>query len=98
MTADGNWSLVVVTPLGERRGNLSLKTEGNTLNGSQMADGNSVEIFDGAVNGNEVLWKISITDPMPMTLEFGGPVNGDEIAGTVRLGEFGNSSFSVSRS
>jgi hypothetical protein len=67
MTADGNWGFVVVTPLGERRGNLSLKTEGNTLNGTQMADGNSVEIFDGAVNGNEVFWRVSITDPMPMT-------------------------------
>ncbi len=45
MTADGNWSLVVVTPLGERRGILSLKTEGTTLKGSQSADGNSAEIF-----------------------------------------------------
>jgi hypothetical protein len=98
MTADGNWSLVVVTPLGERRGNLSLKTEGNTLNGTQMADGNSVEIFDGAVNGNEVFWRVSITDPVPMTLEFAGTVNGNEIAGTVRLGEFGSSSFFGSRS
>ena len=80
MTADGNWSLVVVTPLGERRGNLSLKTEEKTLKGSQMADGNAVEIFDGAVNGNEVFWKVSITDPMPMTLEFAGTVNGNEIA------------------
>jgi hypothetical protein len=99
MTADGNWSVVVVTPLGDRRGNLSLKTEGTTLKGRQMTDdGSSAEIFDGIVNGNEVCWKVSITDPMPMTLEFAGTVNGDEISGTVKLGEFGNSSFSGSRS
>jgi hypothetical protein len=84
-TADGNWSLVVATPMGERRATLSAKTDGATLTGSQMADGNSAEIFDGAVNGNEVFWKVSITDPMPMTLEFAGTVNGDEISGTVKL-------------
>jgi hypothetical protein len=98
MTADGYWNLVVSTPTGERRGSLSLKTEGSTVKGSQMADGNSTEIFDGTVNGNAISWKVSITDPMPMTLEFTGTVDGDEIAGTVKLGEFGNSSFSGIRS
>ena len=97
MTADGNWNLVVASPLGERRGTLSVKTEGTTLKG-QMIDENSTEIFDGTVNGDEISWKVSITDPMPMTLEFTGTVDGDEIAGTVKLGEFGNSSFSGNRS
>ena len=50
MTADGNWSVVVATPLGERRGTLSVKTEGTTLKGSQMADdGKSADIFDGTI-------------------------------------------------
>jgi len=99
VTADGNWSVVVATPMGERRATLSVKTDGATLTGSQMAeDGNSADIFDGTVNGNEVFWKVSITDPMPMTLEFTGTVDGNEIAGTVKLGEFGNSSFSGIRS
>ena len=98
MTADGNWNLVVSTPMGERHGSLSLKTEGTTLQGSQAADGNSTEIFDGTVNGAAISWKVSITNPMPMTLEFTGTVDGDEIAGTVKLGEFGNSSFSGIRS
>jgi hypothetical protein len=98
MKADGDWNLVVSTPMGERHGSLSLKTEGTRVKGSQMADGNSTEIFDGTVNGNEISWKVSITDPMPMTLEFTGTVDGNEIAGTVKLGEFGNSSFSGIRS
>jgi hypothetical protein len=98
MKADGDWNLVVSTPMGERHGSLSLKTEGTTVKGSQMADGNSTEIFDGIVNGNEISWRVSITDPMPMTLEFTGTVDGDKIAGTVKLGEFGNSSFSGTRS
>ena len=46
-----------------------------------MADGNSSEIFDGTVNGNTISWKVSITDPMPMTLEFNGMINDDEVTG-----------------
>ena len=94
MTADGNWNLVVASPLGERRGTLSVKTEGTTLRG-QMIDANSTEIFD---NGDEICWKVNITDPMPMTLEFTGTINGDELAGSVILGGFGTSSFSGRRS
>jgi len=98
MAADGNWSLVVATPMGERRATLSVKTDGGTLRGSQTAEGNSAEIFDGTVNGNAVSWKVSITDPMPMTLEFAGTVDGDKLSGSVTLGAFGSASFSGTRS
>jgi hypothetical protein len=98
VTADGNWDLVVSTPMGERRGTLSLKAEGGTLTGSQTADGNTAEIFDGTVNGNQLAWKVSISDPMPLTLEFNGTVDGNELTGSVMLGNFGSSSFSGTRS
>ena len=98
MIADGNWNLVVSTPMGERRATLSLKADGGTLTGSQMADGNAAEIFDGTVNGNQLSWKVSISDPMPLTLEFNGTIDGDEVTGSVTLGNFGSSSFSGTRS
>ena len=82
MAADGNWNLVVSTPMGERLATLSLKADGGTLTGSQMADGNTAEIFDGTVNGNQLSWKVSISDPMPLTLEFNGTVDGNEVAGS----------------
>ncbi len=98
MTVDGNWNLVVSTPMGERRATLALKADGGTLTGSQAADGNTAEIFDGTVNGNQLSWKVSISDPMPLTLEFNGAVEGDELTGSVMLGNFGTSSFSGTRS
>ena len=97
MTADGNWNLVVTTPLGERRGVLSLKTEGKTLSVAKWPTKNSVEIFDGAVDSDVISWKASITDPMPM-LEFNGMINGDEVTGGMILGDFGTSTFSGTRS
>jgi hypothetical protein len=53
--------------MGERRATLSLKADGGALTGSQMADGNTAEIFDGIFNGNQLSWKVSISDPMPLT-------------------------------
>ena len=64
---------------------------------AKRTGGNSADIFDGTVNGNDLSWKVSITDPMPMTLEFTGTVNGDAISGSVKLGAFGTSSFSGTR-
>ena len=98
MSADGNWSLVIATPLGERQSTLSIRTDGGTLTGSQTADGNSAEIFDGVVDGNSISWKVAISDPMPMTLEFNGTIDGDKLEGSVALGAFGSASFSGTRS
>jgi hypothetical protein len=97
VTADGNWNLVISTPMGERQATLSVKAEGPVLKGSQGAEGNSAEIFDGSVNGDAISWKVSITNPMPMTLEFSGTVQENNLNGTVVLGAFGSSSFSGTR-
>jgi hypothetical protein len=97
MAADGNWNLVIETPMGERQATLSVKTEGSLLKGSQSAEGRSMDIFDGAAKGNEVSWKVSITDPMDMTLEFTGAVEGDRMSGSVKLGPFGDAAPAPSR-
>ena len=68
MAVDGNWNITLSTPMGERKTTLSVKTAGGALNGTQGADGNSTEIFDGTANGDDVAWKVSITNPMPLTL------------------------------
>ena len=97
MAVDGNWNLVMTTPMGERNATLSLKSAGGTLSGTQGADGNSTEIFDGTVNGDDVAWKVSITNPMPLTLEFTGKVSGDAISGEMGIGIMGSFPFTGTR-
>jgi hypothetical protein len=91
--ADGNWNLVLTTPTGARNSTLSLKAVGGRLTGKQGAGGHSAHIFDGTVNGNDVAWKVSITTPMPLTLEFNGTVAGDAISGEMCLGVMGDFLF-----
>jgi hypothetical protein len=97
MAADGNWNLVMNTPMGDRKSTLSLKSAGGTLTGTQDAEGDSAEIFEGTVNGDDVAWKISITNPMPLTLSFTGKVSGDNISGEMGIGPMGSFPFTGAR-
>ena len=97
MAVDGNWNLTMTTPMGERQATLSLKAAGGTLTGTQGADGNTADIFDGTVNGDNVSWKVSITNPMPLTLEFTGTVSGDSINGEMGIGPMGSFPFTGAR-
>ncbi len=97
MAVDGNWNITMSTPMGDRKATLSLKSAGGTLTGTQGADGNSAEIFEGTTNGDDVAWKVSITNPMPLTLAFTGKVAGDAISGEMGLGPMGNYPFTGTR-
>ena len=97
MAVDGTWNLTMTTPMGERNATLSLKSAGGALTGTQGAEGNSAEIFDGTVNGEDVAWKVAITNPMPLTLAFTGKVSGDSIAGEMGIGPMGSFPFTGTR-
>jgi hypothetical protein len=97
MAVDGNWNLVLTTPMGDRNATLSLKSAGGALTGTQGADGNSAEIFDGTVSGNDVAWKVTVTTPVQFTLEFKDTVAGDTITGEMGLGFMGEFPFKGKR-
>jgi hypothetical protein len=97
MAADGTWNLTMDTPMGERRSTLTLSTSGGTLTGKQEAEGNTTDIAEGTVNGNDVSWKVAITNPMPLTLTFSGTVDGNNLTGTADTGMFGSFPFQGTR-
>ena len=97
MAVDGNWNITMSTPMGERQATLSLKSAGGALTGTQAAEGNSAEIFDGTVIGDDLFWKVAITNPMPLTLEFTGKVSGDAMSGEMGLGPMGSFAFTGTR-
>ena len=87
----------MTTPMGDRNATLSLKASDGALTGTQGADGNSAEIFDGTVSGDDVAWKVSITNPMPLTLAFSGKVSGDSMSGEMGIGMMGSFPFKGTR-
>jgi hypothetical protein len=97
MAVDGNWKITMSTPMGERLADLTLSSAGGTLTGTQSADGEAGEIFDGTINGDDVTWKLDIVNPMPLTLEYTGKVDGDTITGEMGIGPMGSFPFSGTR-
>ena len=97
MSADGTWNTTMNTPMGAQQGTLELATDGNSLTGKLGGPQGEIEIQDGTVDGDNLSWKADITSPMAMTLEFTATVSGDEISGDVKLGSFGNATFTGTR-
>jgi hypothetical protein len=97
MAADGTWNLTLQTPMGVRTSTLTLSTAGGALMGQQEAEGQTQDISEGSVSGNDVSWKVSITNPMPLTLTFVGTVDGDSLNGSADTGMFGAFPFEGTR-
>jgi hypothetical protein len=93
MAVDGTWNITMSTPMGERNAPLTLKNAGGALTGTMAAEGQSTEIFDGTTSGDDVAWKVSITNPMPLTLAFSGKVSGDSMSGEMGIGPMGSFPF-----
>ncbi len=97
MSADGTWNTTMNTPMGAQQGTLTLTSSGGALTGKLSGAQGEIVLQDGKVDGNNVSWKANITSPMAITLEFAATVDGDKMTGNVKLGAFGNASFSGSR-
>lgn len=97
MSVDGNWNMKMNTPMGEQAGTLALASDGNTLTGEMTAATGKATVEDGVIDGSKLTWKAKVTTPMPMTLEFDAEVDGDSITGNVKLGAFGNATFTCAR-
>src|ERR1700743_1645399 len=93
MAIDGKWEITINSPMGAQKAHLDLKSDGATLSGTQMAQGNTQAVA-GKVAGTKLTWSANITSPMPLTLEFNGNVEGEKISGSVKAGAFGSFPFS----
>ncbi|MFI5045702.1 MAG: hypothetical protein ACHQIG_01445 [Acidimicrobiia bacterium] len=99
MSATGTWNVTMSTPMGAQPATLELAEEDGKLTGtmSSAAAPAAMEIADGTADGDSLAWTVAMTSPMAMTLEFAATVDGDAIAGTVKLGTFGDASFEGTR-
>ena len=97
MSADGSWNVTINSPMGAQQATLNLKIDGESLSGSMVGAQGTQEFEGGTVDGNNLSWVVDMTQPMPMKLEIDATVDGDSIGGKVKLGAFGEASFSGAR-
>ena len=98
---DGVWTIEMDTLRGQRKGTLSLKTDGADATGSLVGEKMTVEFDDGKVRDNAVRWKSDISVPMlpgKRTLTFTARVDGDRISGSIDGPKIRLATFQGSRS
>lgn len=89
MSLDGTYDVTVKSPLGEQKGTLTVKTDGDTFTGTNAGANGTFDVR-GEVSGNTLTWQQAITTPMPMTLDMTATIDGDTLTGTAKAGAFGS--------
>lgn len=97
MTVAGTYEVVTKTPMGDQKSTLTVNVSGDAFTGSNVGPMGSLDITDGKVDGQTIIWSSKITTPMPMTLDCKATIDGDAISGTVKAGMFGSFPLNGSR-
>ena len=91
MSVAGTYDCITKTPMGDQKGVFTVVPgDGNSFTGSIAGDMGTMEVKDGAIDGNTLTWKMDMTVPMPMELEGEASVDGGQLTGSVKAGAFGS--------
>ena len=98
MSVEGIWNVVIATPIGKQRVELTFVTEDGELRGVARGDAEEVPLTDPVLDGNRLTWAQSITRPLRLHLKFDVLVEGDEMTGRSTAGRLSSSKVSGRRS
>lgn len=98
MSIAGTYDCVTNTPLGRQKGVLTIVPgDGESFTGNITGDLGSMDIADGRVEGDTLVWSMRMTVPMPMDLDCKASITGDALAGTIKAGMFGKMELTGTR-
>lgn len=88
---DGNWQVVIDSPMGKQSLFVDLKADGDKVTGTATANGQVIDpdILDGEIAGDVVSWKVKVKKPVPLTMKLTLTQNGDKLVGKCKPGMFG---------
>ncbi len=93
---DGDWNMVLSTPMGPQEMTGHFETDGQALSGYLSSPEGQME-FTGTVEGGNLKFDLKVQKPMKITLKYTLAVNGDKIAGKCKMGIFGSAKVSGTR-
>ncbi len=93
---DGDWKMVLSTPMGPQEMTGHFETRGQSL-GGYLRSAEGEQGFSGTVEGNRLKFDLKVEKPMKITLKYDLTVDGDRISGKVKMGIFGSARLSGHR-
>lgn len=94
---DGAYDCVTSTPFGDQTSIFTVSTDGDRFTGTNSGTLGSLDVSDGRVEGNMLIWKMELTKPMKITLNARAVVQGDTLVGSISAGAFGTFSMKGTR-
>jgi carbon-monoxide dehydrogenase large subunit len=98
VAVDGTWNLVLATPMGPQKMVGTFKTAGKAFSGRLDSDQGSMDFEGGTVDGGHVWFDLKVVKPMKITLKYDFTIEGNKLAGTVKMGIFGKAKLTGERS
>lgn len=93
---DGDWKMVLATPMGAQEMKGHFETNGLSLSG-YLSSPEGQQAFTGTVEGNRVKFDLKVEKPMKITLKYDLVIEGDQISGKVKMGIFGSAKLTGQR-
>ena len=93
---DGDWKMVLSTPMGPQEMKGHFESNGQSLSGF-LSSPEGQQSFTGTVEGRRVLFDLKVVKPMKITLKYDLTVEGDKLTGKVKMGIFGSAKLAGDR-
>jgi carbon-monoxide dehydrogenase large subunit len=93
---DGDWNMVLSTPMGPQEMRGHFETNGQSLSG-YLSSPQGQQSFTGTVEGNRLKFDLKVEKPMKITLKYDVAVAGNELTGKVKMGIFGSAKLAGKR-
>lgn len=96
LTIDGDWQMVLATPVGPQEMMGHFETDGSSLSG-YLSSAEGQQSFTGTVEGNQLKFDLKVEKPMKLTLKYDIVIEGDTLTGKVKMGIFGKAKLTGKR-
>jgi aerobic carbon-monoxide dehydrogenase large subunit len=93
---DGDWKMVLSTPMGPQEMTGHFECDGYSLTG-YISSPEGRESFTGTIEGNRLKFDLKVVKPMKITLKYDIEIQGDGLVGKVKMGIFGSAKLSGKR-
>ncbi|MDB6103687.1 MAG: xanthine dehydrogenase [Gammaproteobacteria bacterium] len=94
---DGDWKMVLATPMGAQDMRGHFETDGQALSGYLSSPQGQQAFTGGMVEGNRLKFDLKVEKPMKITLKYDIAVDGDTLSGKVKMGIFGSARLTGER-
>ncbi len=94
---DGDWKMILSTPMGPQEMQGHFETSGDNLSGYLSSPEGQMEFTGSVVNGNNLVFDLKVTKPMKITLKYNLLIDGDKITGKCKMGIFGSAKLTGER-